>query len=92
MSWQDIETAPKDGRPIMVWADGFEWPEIIRWFDYDEESRLETGEEGYWHYAEELLRDVTDTCCEELTHWMPLPDPPFPPKGFIRPEDGGVAG
>lgn len=73
--WQDIASAPKDGTPFMVWADGFEWPEVIRWYPYDEDTAREVGEDGYWHYAEELMHDTFDWE-HEATHWLPLPTPP----------------
>jgi len=76
-AWQAIDSAPKDGEPFLAWADGYSWPEVIKWQDYDDADRHETGEEGYFTYAEELLADVTDPIPEdELTHWMPLPPPP----------------
>ena len=75
MDWQPIETAPKDGTAFMAWAKGYEWPEVVKWFDYDADTAVEVGEPGYLHYAEELLQNVTDSP-ENLTHWMPLPAPP----------------
>lgn len=74
-TWQPIETAPKDGTPILVWADGYEWPEVIRWYAYDPEDAAEIGELGYWHYAEETLAESYDWL-HEVTHWRPLPAAP----------------
>lgn len=75
--WRDIESAPKDGTKFMVWADGFEWPEVVFWQDYDPEDAEEIGEPGYWRYAEDLLDDATDSCePDQWTHWMPLPPAP----------------
>lgn len=76
--WEGIETAPKDGRPFMVWAEGYKWPEVVRWFAYDAAEAEEVGEDGYWHFAEEVLQDVCDSpdLMGEYTHWMPLPSPP----------------
>jgi hypothetical protein len=77
MEWQPIETAPKDGTVIHVWADGFEWPETVRWEFYDENTAKEIGEDGYWSYAEGMLAEYTDGCEPETwTHWRPLPEPP----------------
>jgi hypothetical protein len=64
MTWQPIETAPKDGRRVLVWIDdthtkGCAFANL--WFY--ESGRLGGGAEGYngdWN----------------ITHWMPLPDPP----------------
>lgn len=75
--WRDIESAPKDGTRIMVWADGFEWPEVVFYEFYDPADAEEFGENGYWRYADDLLTEVTDDCgAEDWTHWMPLPPPP----------------
>lgn len=75
--WRPIETAPKDGAPILVWADGYEWPETVRFELYDTDDAEEVGEPGYWRFADTLLADVTDSAGEEdWTHWRPLPPPP----------------
>lgn len=77
--WQPIETAPKDGTIIHVWADGYLWPETVKWERYDLEDADEIGEDGYWTFAEELLQNVTDDCGADLwTHWQPLPAPRLP--------------
>jgi len=76
--WQPIETAPGDGTAFMVWADGYEWPEVIRWYPYDEETAKDIGEEGYFSYAEELMHDAL-VWEHEVTHWMPLPPAPVQP-------------
>jgi hypothetical protein len=74
--WQPIETAPRDGTPFLVWANGYEWPEVMRWFDYPPEEVEEIGELGYFHYAEELMRNVCDTPeMDEFSHWMPITPP-----------------
>lgn len=83
MEWQPIETAPQTGEVIFVWADGFEYPEAVRWVDYDDELREELGADGYWTYAEELLADVVDSMGEEeWTLWVPnfTPTPEGTPR------------
>lgn len=75
--WRPIETAPKDGTRIHVWADGYEWPETVEWALYDEADAEEIGEPGYWTYSESLMANAVDDCGEDdWTHWCPLPEPP----------------
>lgn len=76
MEWQPIETAPKDGTNIMVWADGYSWPEVVRYEKYDDEDAKEIGSEGYWTFSEELLASVANPEEDLMTHWMPLPKAP----------------
>jgi len=78
--WQPIETAPKDGTVIMVWAKGYTWPEVVLYEKYMPEDAEEIGEPGYWRNAEDLLAEVTDDIsADEWTHWMPIPPPPSNP-------------
>lgn len=59
--WQPIETAPKDGSYVLVWAESGH--EFARWF--------RAGE--CWIRAE----DMQNLWGEDApTHWMPLPAPP----------------
>jgi hypothetical protein len=62
--WQPIETAPKDGTPILV---------------YMEESIIE-AEWKYEQWWPVVLPSHGCGCCshdnDEPTHWMPLPEPP----------------
>ena len=65
--WQPIETAPKDGTPILshkagVWA----MPMIVCWLDGPG-----IGEPAWRQYDAEpsIVR-------RHPTHWMPLPTPP----------------
>ena len=75
MEWQPIETAPKDGTEILVWAGSCV---VVSWrrlngIGYPREAwRLvhgaySSGDEGDW--SNEV---------EHPTHWMPLPAPPLP--------------
>lgn len=60
--WQSIETAPKDGKPILIFApdcmDDSIYVVCYRYGHWEE-----AGGEGYSTY-------------DRATHWMPLPDPP----------------
>ena len=75
MTWQPIETAPKDGTVVDLWirAKDHEFrAEDMRW-----DSDRITGEIGW-------IDDGTDAILHRAyggvemapTHWMPLPEPP----------------
>ena len=58
--WRPIETAPKDGKPLMLWREGDptgEWPFMGDW------------DEGVW-------RMYIDGQLIEPTHWQHVPGPP----------------
>ncbi len=59
--WQPIETAPKDGSEIIGGDRGCGDIEFYRWNDEDKK----------W-----LSRGDFYEPTNELTHWMPLPEPP----------------
>jgi len=51
----------------------------VLWEFYDPDDAEETGEDGYWTYAESLMADATDSCEPELwTHWKPITLPQAP--------------
>lgn len=61
MTWQPIETAPRDGTMVLLWhrnADGATAGWMLGWFDQ-------------FHEWENMCGGLL-----EPTHWMPLPDPP----------------
>lgn len=66
--WQDLESAPKDGRRLLMCLGEdramFPDPCILRW------GIEGTGEYEGWIDAEEFAPDPQPTC------WMPLPLPP----------------
>jgi hypothetical protein len=75
--WQPIETAPVDGRPIFVWADGFKWPEVVVWVNFSDHDAKVAGEPGYWRFADDLLAEVAPDCgADNWTHWAPMFPPP----------------
>lgn len=78
--WQLIETAPKDGRAIILaWAidaDG----ERIEW-DKQPTTAGVFVQVANWNEAKNWWWVYIDTPCDaalhfEPTHWMPLPDSP----------------
>lgn len=86
--WQPIETAPRDGTPLLLYVPGCNsWnrkrgmPDIMTGIWDDGYSQMDAG----W-YGD--LGDIdhgyesTGACFEHIrlspTHWMPLPKPPEP--------------
>jgi hypothetical protein len=65
MNWQPIETAPKDGTPILGYRDG-QMTTVVwkRWGEWAGEWCLVAP--GYYAEADDW----------EPTDWTPLPDPP----------------
>ncbi len=68
MNWQPIETAPKDGRRIIVSCDGR--VRTAYWTDNGEARRPKP----YWYYDSAM--GVKWVRNNPPTHWMPLPEPP----------------
>lgn len=85
--WQPIETAPQDGY-MLVHEDaairamlrvGSEWKQI----GYPAIISHPFGDSIVGKDAERMLPagyrlELRDGCCENPTHWMPLPSPPAP--------------
>lgn len=63
MSWQPIETAPKDGTDILVNAPQVDSGVTIAFF-----------KDGYWRLTYDGARFGVHV--SDPTHWMPLPEPP----------------
>jgi len=67
--WQPIETAPKDGTPILIACSYGLGVRIGQWHDYhDNANTRQLGPR--WGFLFIAGRDV------DPTHWMPLPAPP----------------
>jgi len=67
VSWQPIETAPKDGTWILVWKHDYDCPMSAQWGLLDINPNKYTGMKGWSGYGY-IFSDVT--------HWMPMPEPP----------------
>lgn len=72
--WQDIETAPRDGTVVLLWAEDAAGPVEMAW-DPEGFNPLASLRKGIWvGYGGQL------TWSEDRgagpTHWMPLPEPP----------------
>jgi len=77
IEWQPIETAPKDGRVVLLFGI---WAGEIHG-EYDEPT-IDIGSWGggksdypgndWWH----LTTGDNYACWMRPTHWMPLPEPP----------------
>jgi len=62
LEWKTVESAPRDGRVFLGY-----------WYD---EIRLTWWNEECKNWQEYPDGDFEDIRGEELTHWMPLPEPP----------------
>ena len=89
--WRGIETAPKDGTPVLLYYPEGEWNDyqgrhlpvmaVMRW-DVEFGLRAGPGADYCWfgYY------DGT-TPGDKPTHWMPLPAPPKKPEPSIPPTE-----
>ena len=73
--WQSIETAPKDGEPVLIWKPDErmvgEYMMAAYWCDV-QDGFVPVG--GY--HKQGYRSTVTETDQGYPTHWMPLPAPP----------------
>jgi len=65
MKWKPIDTAPKDGRLILVCQSSYYFPTAASWIRYNEYS-----DEGKLCWRNFMGVKLTPT------HWMELPEPP----------------
>ena len=87
MKWQPIETAPKDGTPVLIWTP--EGHDIASYSPREDDGQQSMGHDaGWWgcltpadpgrHMGNpDYYREAE---CQP-THWMPLPEPPDHPEG-----------
>ena len=80
MDWQPIETAPRDGTPILIWQpDGKRNMLTVN----EQGDRVEYDDNryaiGYWRVWQKVSKWMWgNRNCSHVspTHWMPLPKPP----------------
>ena len=76
--WQPIETAPRDGTPVLCYLhypDGTPWGHLV--MTYDPHVRVGNSPPGSWSDGASTLYNLDDRDNLEIpTHWMPLPAPP----------------
>jgi hypothetical protein len=68
MKWQPIDTAPKDGRVILILTERGNVYSPCQW------ENGEISENGFWLWWQDEPAWLTEVV--NPTHWMPLPDPP----------------
>lgn len=79
LTWQSIDTAPKDGTSILAYGTFCEGSDILIWWvtawAVTPGANLVEVEPGL--YRKETMEGWGHPpCCFHPTHWMPLPDPP----------------
>jgi hypothetical protein len=91
LTWQPIETAPKDGTAVLIMRDI--WPgtntgradECNGYNTYVAEWWADEGPSGNWVcYMDSVLDPI---CPIHPTHWMPLPAPPIEAAHGIKGEE-----
>jgi len=79
--WQPIETAPRDGTPILLfWDEGHLDSRFVGYFDTEANEAPHRDNRSMYPFGPFVWRISMADCgavAEELvTHWMPLPEPP----------------
>lgn len=69
--WLPIESAPKDGTFIILYASHNEPPVSIGYYEDDGELWAGAASQVWWM----VEADIMPSACRP-THWMPLPKPP----------------
>lgn len=81
MDWQPIETAPKDGRPILAASTNHDACEVVCWQDGEDSGATDPDAvcEGWVNSGTNKDRFYANP--RWFTHWMPLPPPPHDAGG-----------
>lgn len=67
-AWQPIETAPRDGRLLLVW-----WPEFAKLYGHGATVVAAWRDDMYWQAGNYHTFGLRNT---PPSHWLPLPPPP----------------
>ena len=85
--WKPIETAPKDGTPILVgcWLAGCSWNPITKQFEIGEatsewHTTVLVWRLNAWFLSECDAYDDWGMPSLEMTHWTEIPTPPQQPQ------------
>lgn len=84
---QPIETAPKDGRVIVVMQEDV-GSFLMAWNPTATNHLFAPGQMGMWEASDRSMTWRNDDCGP--THWMPLPDAPAIAIEARQGGDGGV--
>lgn len=75
-AWRPISEAPKDGTRIIAWWKQARHPVIV-WWNNGGYASFTTGKHDRFGIPDQYAPDWFEA-------WMPLPEPPPPPKGSIK--------
>jgi len=73
MEWQPIETAPRDGREILVWGE-YQQVATARYSEWEKRFVASWEDSSVIEYQGDFGTDYKTLAT--ITHWMPLPAPP----------------
>lgn len=71
-SWRPIETAPKDGREVLLFERWTDVPFVGYWGE--RENKWEAHRSHYTVKGDGVVK--SSLCQSDILHWMPLPKPP----------------
>lgn len=73
MKWQPIETAPRDGTPILAWSEMYGGKVVMANWRMDSYA---VRPKPYWSFNDERTYGTRMVRMCQPTHWMPLPEGP----------------
>lgn len=77
--WRPIESAPKDGTPILAVSTNHAGTEVVCWFAGEADAEYPADQEGWVDTGPQRERFYANPLW--FTHWQPLPAPPLPLDG-----------